>query len=142
MGGNDTAFTECAVKQLEVRLLEKSFSRTLWVAGVGNDDVELALLVLKELEAVTDDGGGLGVLEANGHAREVLLGETDDSLVDIAEDGLFDTIVLDDLTKHTTITTPDNQDLLRVRVGVHGEVSDHLLVAARIQPLLVLPLVV
>ena len=141
MGGNDTAFAECAVKQLEVRFLEESLGRTLWVAGVSDDDVELALLVLEELETVADDGGGLGVLETNGHAREVLLGETDDSLVNVAEDGLLDTVVLDDLTEDTTITTANNQDLLRVRVGVHGEVSDHLLVAAHDQPLLLPPLV-
>jgi hypothetical protein len=130
LGGNDTAFTERAVEQLEVRLLEKSLSGTLWVAGVGDDDVEFALLVLEELEAVTNNGGGLGVLEADRHAGEVLLGETDDSLVNVAEGGLLDTVMLDNLTEDTTVTTADDQDLLRVGVGVHGKVSDHLLVAA------------
>jgi hypothetical protein len=142
LGGNDTAFAERTVKQLEVWLLEQSLSRTLWVAGVSDDDVELALLVLKELEAVTDDGGGLGVLETDGHAGEVLLGETNDSLVNVAEDGLLDTVVLDDLTEHTTVTTADDQDLLRVGVGVHGKMGDHLLVAADYQPLLLPPLAV
>ena len=50
-------------------------------------------------------------------------------LVNVAEDGLLDGLVLDDLTEHTTVTTTDDQDLLGVGVGVHGEVSDHLLVA-------------
>jgi hypothetical protein len=129
LGGNYTAFTERAVKQLEVRLLEESLSGTFWVAGVGDDDVEFALLVLEELEAVTDNGGGLWVLEADRHAGEVLLGETDDSLVDVAEGGLLDTVVLDNLTEHTTVTTANDQNLLRVGVGVHGKVGDHLLVA-------------
>ena len=129
MGGNDTAFAERTVEQLEVGLLEESLGGTLWVAGVGDDDVELALLVLEELEAVADDSGGLGVLEADRHAGEVLLGEADDSLVDVAESGLLDTVVLDDLTEDTAVTTADDQDLLGVGVGVHGQVGDHLLVA-------------
>jgi hypothetical protein len=130
LGGNDTAFAERAVKQLEVWLLEKSLSGALRVAGIGDDDVKFALLVLEELEAVTNDGGGLGVLEADRHAGEVLFGETDDGLVNVAESGLLDTVVLDDLTEDTTVTTADDQNLLRVGVGVHGKVSDHLLVAA------------
>jgi hypothetical protein len=69
------------------------------------------------------------VLEADRHAGEVLLGETNDSLVNVAEGGLLDTVVLDDLTEDTTVTTADDQDLLRVGVGVHGKVSDHLLVS-------------
>lgn len=36
--------------------------------------------------------------------------------------------MLNDLTQHTTITTPDHQHLLGVRVRVHGQVRDHLLV--------------
>lgn len=51
-------------------------------------------------------------------------------LVDVAEDGLLDGLVLDDLAEDTTVTTTDNQDLLGVGVGVHGQVGDHLLVAA------------
>ena len=129
MRGNDTTFTESAVKKLKVGFLEKSFRWALWVAGVGDDNIKFALLVLEELKAVADNCGGLGVLEAHGHAREVLLGETNDRLVDVAEDGLLDAVVLDDLTKHTTVTTTDDQDLLRVGVGVQGKVGDHLLVA-------------
>ena len=70
------------------------------------------------------------MLEANRHAGEVLLGEADDSLVDVAEGGLLDTVVLDNLTEDTTVTAANYQDLLRVGVGVHGKVGDHLLVAA------------
>lgn len=50
-------------------------------------------------------------------------------LVNVAKDGFLNTLVLDNLTQHTTITTTDDKNLLRVRVGVHGEMSDHLLVA-------------
>jgi hypothetical protein len=127
--GNDSTLAEGAVEKLKVRLLEEGLSGTLWVAGVGDDDVELALLVLEELEAVADNGLGLGVLEADGHAGEVLFGETDDGLVNVAENGLLDTVVLDNLTENTTVTTADDEDLLGVGVGVHGKVSDHLLVA-------------
>lgn len=128
MGSNNTALTESRVQKLEVGLLEEALSGTLGVRAVGDDDIELVLVLLEELEAVTNVGVGVGVLEANGHAREVLLGETDDSLVDVAQGGLLDGSVLDDLTEDTTVTTTDNENLLGVGVGVHGEVSDHLLV--------------
>ena len=36
--------------------------------------------------------------------------------------------MLHDLAQHTAIATTDDQHLLRVGVGVHGKVSDHLLV--------------
>lgn len=49
-------------------------------------------------------------------------------LIDVAEDGLLNAVMLDDLTEDTAITTTDDEDLLGVGVGVHGEVGDHLLV--------------
>lgn len=49
-------------------------------------------------------------------------------LVNVAEDGLLDLVVLDDLTEDTTVTATDDQDLLGVGVGEHGQVGDHLLV--------------
>jgi hypothetical protein len=126
---DDTTFAERAVEELKVRLLEEGFSRTFRVARVCDDDVELALLVLEELEAVADDGLGLGVFETNRHAGQVLLGETDDGLVDVAENSLLDTVVLDDLSENTAVAAADDEDLLGVGVGVHGEVGNHLLVA-------------
>lgn len=129
MGRNDTTLAQSAAQQLKVWCLEESLGGTLWVAGVGDDNVELVLLVLEELEAIADDGLGLGVVEADGHARKVLLGETNDSLVNVAENGLLDTVVLDNLAEDTTITTTNDENVLGVGVRVHGEVSDHLLVA-------------
>ena len=128
MGSDNTSLAQGRVKELEVGLLEEALGGTLGVRAVGDDNIELVLAVLEELEAVTNVGVGVGVLEANGHAGEVLLGDTDDSLVDVAQGGLLDGGVLDDLTEDTTVTATDDQDLLGVGVGVHGEVGDHLLV--------------
>jgi hypothetical protein len=72
----------------------------------------------------------VGVLEADAHAGEVLLGDTDDSLINVAQDGLLDGLVLDNLTEDTTISTTNDQNLLGVGVRVHGQVSNHLLVPA------------
>lgn len=36
--------------------------------------------------------------------------------------------MLDDLAQNTSITSTDDQDLLGVRVGVHSQVGNHLLV--------------
>lgn len=49
-------------------------------------------------------------------------------LVNVAQDGLLDSLVLDDLAQHTAIAATNDQDFLGVGVGVHGQVSDHLLV--------------
>jgi hypothetical protein len=128
LGSNDTALAQGRVEELEVGLLEEAFGGTLRVRAVGDDNIELVLVLLEELEAVTNVGVGVRVLEANGHAREVLLGETDDSLIDVAKGSLLDGGVLDNLTEDTTVTAADDKDLLRVGVGVQGEVGNHLLV--------------
>ncbi len=49
-------------------------------------------------------------------------------LVNVAKDGLLNALVLDDLAQDTAITTTNDQDLLGVGVGVHGQVGDHFLV--------------
>jgi hypothetical protein len=128
LSSNDTALTKSIVEELEVALLEESLGGTIGVRGVGDDDVELVLVVVEELEAIANVGLGLGVLEAAGHGGEVLLGEADNSLVNVAEGGLLDTVVLDDLTENTAVTATNDKNLLGVGVGVEGKVSNHLLV--------------
>jgi hypothetical protein len=49
-------------------------------------------------------------------------------LVNVAEDGLLDAVVLDNLSEDTAVTTTNDKNLLGVGVRVHGEVGDHLLV--------------
>jgi len=128
LSSNDTALAESVVEELEVALLEESLGGTIGIGGVGDDDVELVLVVVEELEAIANVGLGLGVVETAGHGGEVLLGEADNSLVDVAEGGLLNTVVLDDLTEDTTVTTTNDKDLLGVGVGVEGQVGNHLLV--------------
>lgn len=128
LGGNDTALTQSSVQKLKVWLLEQALGGTVGVAAVGDDHVELALLVVQKLEAVANVDLDRGVLEANRHAGQVFLAQPDHGLIDIAQNSLLDALVLDDLAKDTTITASDDQDLLGVGVRVHGEVGDHLLV--------------
>ena len=80
LSGNDTTFTQGTVEKLEIWFLEQRFGGALRVGRVSDDDVELVLLIFEELEAIANDGLGLGVLEPDGHSWEVFLGETDDSL--------------------------------------------------------------
>lgn len=126
--GNDTALSESIMKKLEIRLLEQALCWALWVGAVGDDDIELALLLCKEFEAIANVGLDLGVLITDSHAGKVLLTETNDSLINVAEDGFLNTLVFDDLTENTTVTTTNDKNLLGAGVGVHGEMSDHLLV--------------
>ena len=128
MGGDDAALAKSALEELEVGLLEESLGGALGVGGVGDDDVELVLVVVEELEAVADVHLDLGVLVADAHAGQVLLAEADDGLVNVAEHGLLDALVLDDLAEHATVTTADDEHLLGVGVGHHAQVGDHLLV--------------
>lgn len=80
MGGDDASLAQGVVHELEVGLLEQALGGALGVGGVGDDDVEGVLVIVKELEAIANVDLDLGVLEALGHAREVLLGQTDHSL--------------------------------------------------------------
>ncbi len=130
LGGNVSSGLESLLEECKVGLLEESLGGADRVRGVGDDDIEGALVlgVLEELEAVTDDNGGLGVGETLGHVGKVLLGDTGDSLVNVTEDGLLDGVVLDNLTENTTVTTADNENTLRVGVGSERNVGNHLLV--------------
>ena len=80
MGSNNTAFTQSAIQQLKIRLLEERLGWSLRVGAVGDDDVEFVLVVCKKLEAVADVDLDVGVLEADAHAGEVFLGDADDGL--------------------------------------------------------------
>lgn len=51
------------------------------------------------------------------------------NLINVAENGLLDGVVLDNLTENTAVTTANDKNLLGVGMGVHGKVGDHLLVA-------------
>jgi hypothetical protein len=81
---DDTTLLESAEQKLEVWLLEERLGRSLWVGRVGDDDIELILVVVEELESITNVDLDLWVLVADGHAWEVLLGETDDGLWKLA----------------------------------------------------------
>ncbi|CAH0014359.1 unnamed protein product [Clonostachys rhizophaga] len=50
------------------------------------------------------------------------------NLINVAKSGLLNAVVLDNLTKDTTVTATNNKDLLGVGVGVEGKVGNHLLV--------------
>lgn len=80
MSGDDTTFTEGAAEELKVGLLEEGLSGALRITGVGDDDIELVLLVLKVLEAIANKDLDLGVVKANRHSGEELLREADDGL--------------------------------------------------------------
>lgn len=77
---DDTTLLESTEEELEVWLLEQSLGWALWVGRVGDDDIELVLVVVEELESISDVDLDLWVLVGNGHSWEELLGETDDGL--------------------------------------------------------------
>lgn len=128
MGCDNAALAQGAVQQLKVRLLKQALGRAVGVRRVGDDDIKLVLVVVEELEAVADVDLDLGVVEASSHAGQVLLRQADDGLVNVAQNGLLDTVVLDNLAQDTAVTAANDQHLLGVGVRVHGQVRNHLLV--------------
>jgi hypothetical protein len=49
-------------------------------------------------------------------------------LVNVTENSTLNTLVLNNLANNSAISSTNDQDLLWVWVGVHGQMSDHLLV--------------
>jgi hypothetical protein len=80
LGSNNALLGQGTMEQLEVWLLEQSFGRSIRIRRVGDNDIEAVLVILEELESISNVNLNLGVLVADGHAGEVLLGETDNSL--------------------------------------------------------------
>jgi hypothetical protein len=78
--GNNATLLESSEEEFKVWLLEQALCWSLWVRGVSDDDVKLILVVVQELETISNVDLDLGVLVADGHARQILLRETDDSL--------------------------------------------------------------
>lgn len=128
LGSNDTTLFQGSVEKLKIRFLEQRLCWTFGVTAVGDDDVEFVFAVGQKLETVADKGLDGRVLVANGHSGQVLLADTDDGFVNVAEDGLFDRLVFDNLTQNTAVTTTNHEDGFGVGVGVHGQVCDHLLI--------------
>ena len=93
MSSHDTALTQSIADKLKVGLLKERLGGTLWVRAVGDDHVEFILAVSKELEAIADVDLDIRVLEANAHARKVLLGDANDRLEKIIKNEFLSTSV-------------------------------------------------
>jgi hypothetical protein len=128
LGRHVSALLERLLQQGKVRRLEQGRGRTDRVRGVGDDDVVLVFVLGQELESITDKDGHARVREDGRHVREVLLGDTDDGLVNVAQGDVLDGLVLEDFTNDTAVAAADDEDVFRVRVGGHGQVGDHFLV--------------
>lgn len=116
------------MEKLEVRLLEESLRWALWVGAVGDDHIKGVLVVLQKLEAITNMDLHVRVVEANAHAWKVLLAKTNDCLVNVTQDCLFNALVFDHLSEDTAVTSANDEHLLWVWVREHAQVGDHLLV--------------
>lgn len=110
LGSNNTTILQGSVEKLKVWLLEQRLCWTLWITAVRDDDIEFVFAVSQEFEAISNVHFHSRVLEADGHARQVFLADTRDSLVNVTEDGLLHCFMLDDLTQNTTVTTANDQD--------------------------------
>lgn len=80
MGSNNALFSQGTMEQLKVWLLEQSLGGSLWIRRIGDNNIEAVLVILEKLKPISNVDLDLGVLVADGHAGQVLLGETDNSL--------------------------------------------------------------
>lgn len=111
--GGDTAGAKGLLDGLVEGLLEEELGGTDGIRGVDDDDIELALALVHELDAITDVNGHAGIVVADRGGGQVLLGRLDHYLVNLADGDLLHRIVLGDLTEDTTVTTTDHHDLYR-----------------------------
>ena len=80
LSGDNSTFLKSSKEQLKVWFLEQALGWAFWIGRVGNDDVELILVVIQKLEAISNVCLDLWVLVADGHFWEILLRKTDHSL--------------------------------------------------------------
>lgn len=69
-----------------------------------------------------------------------LIVETPTHLINVAKNRLLHAVVLDDFAKHTTVAAANHEYFLRIGMGVHGEMGDHLLVSILISDALCSPI--
>lgn len=107
----DTLFGKSVLQKLEEIRTKERFSGTIGIRGISDNNIVLVDLILQELETITDVDLDLGVFETNGHVGKVLLGDTRNGFININKSGFFNTLVLDNFTKDTTITTTNDKNL-------------------------------
>jgi len=78
--GNNATFLESSKEKFKVWLLKQALGWSLWVRRIGNDDIELILVVIKKFEAIPNMDLDLWVLVADGHSWKIFLGQADNSL--------------------------------------------------------------
>ena len=69
--GNNSALLESTEQKFEVWLLEQALGWSLWIRRVGDDDIKLVLVVIEELETISNVNLCLWVLESDSHSWKV-----------------------------------------------------------------------
>jgi hypothetical protein len=77
---NNSPVLEGTEQQFEVWLLEQALCWSLWVGRIGDDNIKLILVIIQELESISNVSLDLWVLVTDCHAGKVFLGETDHGL--------------------------------------------------------------
>jgi hypothetical protein len=77
---NNSPIHEGTEQQFEVWLLEQALCWSLWVGRIGDNNIKLILVVIQELESISNVSLDLWVLVTDCHAGKIFLGETDHGL--------------------------------------------------------------
>lgn len=108
----DTLLGKSVLQKLEEIRTEERLGGTIGIGRISDNNIVLVDLILQELETITNVDLDLGVSKTNGHVGKVLLGNTRNGFIDIDKSGFFNTLMLDNFTKDTTVTTTNNENLL------------------------------
>ena len=108
---------------------EERLGRAHRIRRVHDHHVIYAQLVLDELRRVCMDEREPLVVEGGGRrGAEVALGDGHHERIQLAHRDALHARVPAHLAQHAAVTAADDQHILRVRVAVHGDLCDHLLV--------------
>jgi hypothetical protein len=111
LSGENTLLGKSILQKLEEIRTKERLGGTIGIRGISNNNIILVGLILQEFETITNVDLDLGVLETNGHVGKILLGNTRNSLINVNKSSFFNTLVLDNFTENTTITTTNDKNL-------------------------------
>lgn len=122
----DAVLSERLLDVGEVGLIEELGRWACGVGGIGDDHVELVLVLLDELETVTNVDLNAGVLISDRRVGQVLLSSVDYDLIDLADVQLLNRRVAGELTQDSSVSSSNHQHLLGVGVCEHRQMGDGL----------------
>jgi hypothetical protein len=108
--------------------LEKADSKIDGIRAVNDDHVKVVRAVLDELQSIHGKNLDTAIRQPRTDTGEKLLRRTDDLLINIDEENLFNTTVLRNLPDAPAIPTADNEYSSRIRMRAQERMDHHFVI--------------